>query len=172
MTPPALNTHSKKRLTACHALETNGDKILIDSEHFFTLANMMDDDSYVHLIQHDTCLYDIQDLEPEEIEKRQRMKKKAALKRRMQRIRRHAELRAAEVKLLRRELRIAHKKNRTEDGELGITWWSREYWDEGKGVKRLTVKKEEPVTPIWWGQDYKPSTPMLTYPSLTPTSRY
>ena len=90
----------------------------------------------------------------------------------MQRIRRHAELRAAEVKLLRRELRIAHKKNRTEDGEMGITWWSREYWDEGKGIKKLTVKKEEPSSPIWWGQDYKPSMPMLTYPSLTPTSRY
>ena len=172
MTPPAMNTRNRKRLTARHALETFGDKLLLDSEHFFTLANMIDDDSYVHLIQRDTCLYDIQDLEPEEINKRQRMKKRAALKRRMQRIRRHAELRAAEVKLLRRELRIAHKKNRTEDGELGITWWSREYWDEGKGVKRLTVKKEEPVTPIWWGQDYKPSTPMLTYPSLTPTSRY
>ena len=45
MTPPAMNTRSKKRLTARHALETNTDKILIDSEHFFTLANMMDDDS-------------------------------------------------------------------------------------------------------------------------------
>ena len=172
MTPPAMNTRNKKRLTARHALETFGDKLLLDSEHFFTLANMIDDDSYVHLIQCDTCLYDIQDLKPEDIEKRQRMKKKAALKRRMQRIRRHTELQAAEVKLLRKELRIAHKKNRTEDGELGITWWSREYWDEGKGVKRLTVKKEEPISPIWWGQDYKPSTPMLTYPSLTPTSRY
>ena len=73
------------------------------------------------------------------------MKKKAAEKRPMQRIRWHAELRAAEVKLLRRELRIAHKKNRTEDGEMGITWWSQEYWDEGKGVKRYMVKKEEPV---------------------------
>ena len=172
MTPPAMNTRNRKRLTVRHALETFGDKLLLDSEHFFTLANMIDDDSYVHLIQHDTCLYDIQDLEPEDIEKRQRLKKKAALKRRMQRIRRSMEKRAAEVKLLRRELRIAHKKNRTEDGEMGIVWWSREYWPEGKGVKRLTVKKEEPVTPIWWGQDYKPSTPMLTYPSLTPTSRY
>ena len=87
MTPPAMNTRNKKRLTARHALETFGDKLLLDSEHFFTLANMIDDDSYVHLIQRDTCLYDIQDLEPENIEKRQRMKKKAALKRRMQRIR-------------------------------------------------------------------------------------
>ena len=167
-----MNTRNRKRLTARHALETFGDKILLDSEHFFTLTNMIDDDSYVHLIQRETCLYDIQDLEPEEITKRQRMKKKAATKRRMQRIKCHVELRAVEVKLLRRELRIAHKKNKTEDGKLGITWWSQEYWDEGKGVKRLTVKKEEPVTPIWWGQDYKPSTPMLTYPSLTPISRY
>ena len=172
MTPPAMNTRSKKHLTVCHALETNKDKILIDSEHFFTLANMMDDKLYVHLIQRDTCLYDIQDLNPEDIDMRLRMKKKAAKKQRMQRIRRHAELRVAEVKLLRRELWIAHKKNRTENGELGITWWSWEYWDSGKGVKRISVKKEEPVTPIWWGQDYKPSTPMLTYPSLTPTSRY
>ena len=173
MTPPAMNTRNRKRLTARHALETFGDKLLLDSEHFFTLANMIDDDSYVHLIQRDTCLYDIQDLEPEEIEMRQRMKKKVAKKRQMWRMRWHAELRAVEVKLLRRELRIAHKKNKTEDGVVGITWWSREYWDEGKGVKRLSeIKKEEPVTPIWWGQDYKPSRPMLTYPSLTPTSRY
>ena len=141
-----MNTHSKKRLTARDALEMNTDKILIDSEHFFTLANMMDDDSYVHLIQQDTCLYDIQDLDPEDIDMRLRMKRKVAKKRQMQRIRRHVELRAAEVKLLRRELRITHKKNRTENGELGITWWNQEYWDEGKGVKRISVKKEEPVT--------------------------
>ena len=61
-------------------MEMNTDKILIDSEHLFTLANMMDDDSYVHLIQRDTCLYDIQDLEPEEIDTRLRMKRKAAKK--------------------------------------------------------------------------------------------
>ena len=127
-----MNTRSKKRQTARHALETFGDKFLLDSEHFFTLANTMDDKLYVHMIVRDTCVYDIQDLDPEDIDTRLRMKKRAAKKRRMQRIRRHAELRAAEVKLLRRELRIAHKKNRTEDGELGITWWSREYWDEGK----------------------------------------
>ena len=167
-----MNTCSKKRLTARHALETNADKILINSKHFFTLTNMMDDDSFVHLIQRETCLYDIQDLDPEDIDTRLRTKKKAAKKRHMQRIRRHAELDAAKVKLLRRELRIAHKKSRTENGEMGITWWSREYWDKGKRVKRATEKKEEPVTPIWWGQDYKPSTLMLTYPSLTPTSRY
>ena len=76
-----MNTRSKKHLTACHALETNEDQILFDSQHFFTLANMMDDDSYVHLIQRDTCLYDIQDLDPVDIEMRQQIKKKGALKR-------------------------------------------------------------------------------------------
>ena len=172
MTPPAMNTRSKKRLTARHALDTANDKILISTDHFFTLTNMMDDDSYVHMIQRDTCLYDIQDLDAKDIKRRQCMKKKAAKKQRMQRMRWHAELEAEKVKLLRRTLWIAHKKSKTENGELGIVWWNQEYWDDGKGQKRLTVKKEEPVTPIWWGQDYKPSTPMLTYPSLTPTSRY
>ena len=86
MTPPTLNTRSKKRLTARHTLETNEDKILIDSEHFFTLANMIDNNSYVHLIQCDTCLYDIQDLDPVDINMRQQMKKKAAKKWQMQRI--------------------------------------------------------------------------------------
>ena len=81
MTPPAMNTHSKKHLTARHALEMNTDKILLDSEHFFTLANMMDNNSYVHLIQRDTCLYDIQDLDPDDIDTRLRMKKKAVKKR-------------------------------------------------------------------------------------------
>ena len=75
-----MNTRNKKRNFARHAQETLGDKILLNSEHFFTLANMIDDDSYVHLIQRDTCLYDIQDLEPEEIIERLRLKKKAATK--------------------------------------------------------------------------------------------
>ena len=76
-----MNTRNRKRLTARHALETFGDKLLLDSEHFFTLANMIDDDSYVHLIQRDTCLYNIQDLEPEDIDTRLWMKKKVAKKR-------------------------------------------------------------------------------------------
>ena len=80
MTPPAMNTHSKKRLTARHALETNEDQMLINSQHFFTLANMMDNDLYVHLIQRDTCLYDIPDLGPDDIDTRLRMKKKVAKK--------------------------------------------------------------------------------------------
>ena len=169
MSPPAMNTRSKKRL-ALHTAQVDDQKILVDTGNLFTLPNMLDDASYVHMIQRDTCLYDISDLEPEDIAERMRIKKKQADKRRMRRIRRTAEIQARKVKQLRRELRIAHKTSRTEDGKLGIVWWNREYWDDGKTVKRLTVKKEEPVSPICWGQDYNPKTPMLTYPSPTPTS--
>ena len=80
MSPPAMNTCSRKHQTARHALETTDDKIILDLEHFFTMTNMMDDQSYVHLIQRDTCLYDIQDMEPEEIAERLRLKKKRAKK--------------------------------------------------------------------------------------------
>ena len=165
-----MNTCSKKHLALQNADQVDEEKILIDTRNFFTLPNMLDDHTFVHMIQQNTCLYDISDLEPEDIAERMQIKKKEADKRRMKRIRRTAEIQARKVKQLRRELRIAHKKNKMEDGKMCIVWWSREYWDNGKRVKRLTVKKEEPVTPIWWGQDYKPSTPMLTYPSLTPMS--
>ena len=91
------------------------------------------------------------------------IKKKQAEKRRMMRIRHKAEIQAEKVKRLRRELRIAHKKSRTEDGILGIVWWNQEYWDTGFGVKRLGLKKEENSTP----RPIKvkpPPTPPLTYP--------
>ena len=167
-----MNPRSKKRLAPYPADQIDEEKVLIDTQNFFTLPNMLDDHTFVHMIQRDTCLYDILDLKPEDIAERMWIKKKQADKRRMKRMRRTKEIQVEKVKQLRRELWFVHKKSRTEDGELGIVWWNREYWDNGKGVKRLMVKKEEPVTPIWWGQDYKPSTPMLTYPSLTPTSRY
>ena len=128
-----MNTHNKKCLTVHHAMEMNTDKILIDSEHFFTLANMIDDESYIHLIQQDTCLYDIQDREPEEISSRLQMKKKAAKKQQMEKIRRQAELRAAEVKLLRRELRI--KKLHTKRIEQRM-----EKWESDGGVGNTGTK--------------------------------
>ena len=85
MSPPAMNTHSKKHLAI--PLANQLDKILIDTGNFFTLPNMLDDETYVHMIQRDRCLYDLSDLEPEDIAERMRIKKKQALKRRMSRIR-------------------------------------------------------------------------------------
>ena len=159
-----MNTCSKKRLAPHPSDQLVEENILLDTGNFFTLPNMLDDDTYVHMIQQDTCLYDIQDLEPEDIAERMRIKKKQALKRRMRRIRRAAEIQAGKVKWLRRELQIAHKRSRTEDGELGIVWWNREYWGTGFRVKRLGIKKEEPLTLSLWAKVEPPSTPPLTYP--------
>ena len=164
MTPPTMNTHSKKRL-APHIIDNLDVDDFYDNNHFFTLPNTLDDETYVHIIQQDTCLYDIQELNPEDIAERLRIKKKQADKKRMKRMRRAAEIQAGKVKRLRRELKIAHKRSRTEDGELGIVLWNREYWGNGLGVKRLEIKKEEPSTPSLLIPKVKPlPTPPLLYP--------
>ena len=161
MTPPAMNTRSRKCQLPHPADQLKEENLLIDTGNFFTLPNMLDDHTYVHIIQQDTCLYDIRDLEPEDITERMRIKKKQADKRRMRRIRQAAEVQARKVKQLKRELRIAHKKSRSEDGTLGIVWWNQEYWGTGFGVKRLGIKKEEPLTPQL--VKVEPPTPPLTY---------
>ena len=159
MTPPAMNTRSKKCLIPQIVDNLDGDDFF-DSNNFFTLPNTLDDAMYVHIIQRDTCLYDIQDLDPEDIAERLRIKKKQADKRRIMRMRRTAEIQAGKIKRLRRELRIVHKKSRTEDGTLGIVWRNQEYWGTGFRVKRLEINKEEPSTP----KIEAPPTPPLTYP--------
>ena len=171
MTPPAMNTQSKKRLIPHIVDNLEGDNFF-NSNNFFTLPNTLDNETFVHIIQQDTCLFDIQDLNPEDIAEWLRIKKKQADKQRMMRMRRTAEIQAGKVKQLRRELQIAHKRSRTEDGVLGVVWWSQEYWDTGFGVRRLGIKKEEPSTPLIHKVE-PPPTPPLTYPpSRTSTSQF
>ena len=166
-----MNMCSKKRLIPQIANNLDSDNFF-NANNFFTLPNTLDDASYVHIIQRDTCLFDIQDLDPEDIAERLRIKKKQADKRRMRRMRQAAEIQAEKVKRLKRELRIAHKKSRTEDGDLGTVWWNREYWGTGFRVKRLGIKKEEPSTPLLIKVEHPP-TPTLTYPpSRTSLSRF
>ena len=158
-----MNTHSKKCQIPHFTNQLKGDNFF-DSDSFFTLPNTLDDKLYIHIIQRDTCLYDIQELDPEDIAERLWIKKKQAVKRRMRRIRWAVEIQVGKVKRLRRELWIAHKRSRTENGELEIVWWNREYWGTGFGVKRLGIKKEEPLTPSMWVKVEPPPTPPLTYP--------
>ena len=110
MTPPAMNTRSKKCQLPHPADQIDEDNFLLDSNNFFTLPNMLDDDTFIHIIQRDTCLYNIQDLEPEDIAERMRIKKKQADKRRMRRIWRTAEIQAEKVKQLKRESCRLHIK--------------------------------------------------------------
>ena len=102
-----------------------------------------------------------------------RIRKKQARERRMRRIRRGVEIQADKVKQLKRELQIVHERSRTEDRVLGIVWWNQEYWGTGFGVKRLGIKKEEPLMPSLWIKVKPPPTPPLTYPpSQTSTSQF
>ena len=172
MTPPAMNTCSRKRLIPQIVDNLEGDDFF-DANNFFTLPNTLDDESFVHIIQRDTCLFDIQDLDPEDIAERLRIKKKQTDKRRMGRIRQAAEIQAEKVKRLRRELRLPHKRSKTEDGQLGIVWWDQSYWSMKFGAKGLRIKKEESSTPPLLIKVKHPPTPPLTYPpSQTSTSQF
>ena len=92
-----MNTRSKKCLIPQIVDNLDGDDFF-DSNNFFTLPNMLDNESYVHMIQRDTCLFDIQDLDPVDIAERLRIKKKQADKMRMRRMRRVAEIQMGKVK--------------------------------------------------------------------------
>ena len=106
----AMNTCSWKCQFLHPANQLKEENLLLDMGNFFTLPNMLDDHTYVHIIQQDTCLYDIQDLEPEDIAERMQIKKQQTDKRRMRRIRQVAEIQGSKVKRLRRELQMVHKK--------------------------------------------------------------
>ena len=93
-----MNTHSKKHHLPHPADQLDNEMLLLDTCNFFTLPNMLDDHTFVHIVQRDTCLYDIQDLEPEDIAERMWIKKKQANKRKMRRIRRAAEIQVEKVK--------------------------------------------------------------------------
>ena len=93
-----MNTRSRKHLLPYPADQLNEENLLFDTGNFFTLPNMLDNHTYVHIIQRDTCLYNIQDLEPEDITERMMIKKKQADKLRMRRIRQAVEIQADKVK--------------------------------------------------------------------------
>ena len=120
--PPLMNTHLQKWLLPNnpHDQHFNGEIAFDTQQFFFTLPNMMDDDSYVHLVQQNTCLFNLQDLDQEELTDHKRRRKNWARVRKMQRIRQEVE----KLVRLTRELRRAHKRSRTEAGVQGIIWWN------------------------------------------------
>ena len=177
--PPAMNTHSKKQhLPHNHPIHQNvenGMAIINTAHYFFTLPNTLDNHMYVHLVQQDTCPYNLQDLDPEELTERMRIKKNQARRRKMRKIRKEAE----KIVQLKRELWLMHKWSWTEDGIMGIIWWNQEYWDMGMGIKRLKmfqnglkIKKEEPLTPLLHIKVKSPPTPSLQYPPSSLSSSH
>ena len=129
----------------------------IDSrQYFFTLPNMMDDNLYIHLVQQDTLLYNLQDLDQEELADHKRRKRDLARARKFKRSTERVE------KLVRLKRELTRK---AELGVLGLIWRNQE--QQNKGVKR--IKKEEPSSPVIKLE--MPPTPSLQYPlSRTSTS--
>ena len=81
VSPPAMNMHSKKCQLPIHhpAHQLDNEMIILNTHHhFFTLPNSLDDHTFIHIVQQDTCLFDIQDLEPEALAERMWIKKKQA----------------------------------------------------------------------------------------------
>ena len=110
----------------------------------------------VHMAQQDTPLFDLQDLDHEELANHKRAKRNIARQRQFKRDTDRAE------KLVRLKRELIRK---TEWGELGLIWRNQER--RAPGVKR--IKKEEPSSPIIKSET--PPSPKLEWPP-TPLSRY
>ena len=157
-TAPSMNTRSKKRgivIDPDHQLHF-GEGLINSQRYFFTLPNTLDDNSFVHLVQSDTLLYDLQDLDHVDIENHKEGKRRLA----ELRVKKQETKRMEKVVQLKREL-----IRKGELGESGLVWRNQER--RPKGVQR--IKKEERLSPII--KIEMPPTPTLLYPP-TPPHRY
>ena len=121
-----MNTHSKKwNITIQHPIDHLGDgQGALDLCYFFALPNTMDNHEIVQVIQSATTLYDLQDLNEEDITEWRKVQKKIAQVRWMKKIRATAGL----LRKLKRELRQVHKLSKTGNGFSGIWDIGRKHW--------------------------------------------
>ena len=154
---PSMNTCSQKKLTQQNPMNPQFGHGDIDSwQYFFTLPNTIDDNSFVHLVQHDTVLFDLHDLDHADLANHKRAKRDIARANKLQR----STERAEKLVQLKREL-----IRKAELGVSGLIWRNQERWK--KGVPR--IKKEELSSPVIKLET--PPTPSLQYPpSWTSTS--
>ena len=124
--------------------------------YFFTLPNSLNDNSFVHMVQQDTTMFDLQELTHEELVNHRQAKENVVKARELER----EATRKGKLVWLKREL-----IRKAELGELGLIWRNQER--RAPGVKR--IKKEEPWSPIIKVET--PPSPELKWPP-TPLSRY
>ena len=115
---PLMNAHSQKKLTQQNPMNPQFGHGDIDSrQYFFTLPNTIDDNSYVHLVQQDTTLFDLQDLDHEDLANHKRVKRNIARARKLKRSTERAE------KLVRLKRVLIRK---AELGVSGLIWRNQE----------------------------------------------
>ena len=154
---PLMNTRSQKKLAQQKPMHPQFGPGDIDSQkYFFTLPNTIDDNLFIHLVQQDTTLFDLQDLDHEDLANHKRAKRNIARQREFKR----DMVRVEKVAQIKREL-----IRKAERGESGLLWRNQERW--APGVKK--IKKEEPLSPII--KNETPPTPKLEWPP-TPLSQY
>ena len=154
-TAPSMNTRSKKRgivIDPGHKQDF-GQGLINSQQYFFTLPNALDDNSFVHMVQVSTPLYNLQDLDQVNIEDHKRRK------------RRWAKLNAKKREKQRMEKVVQLKKELIRKGELGESGlvWRNQEW-RPKVVQR--IKKEEPSSPNL--KIETPPSPNLLYPPTPP----
>ena len=154
-TAPSMNTRSKKRgIVIDPGHEQQFSQGLLNSQqYFFTLPNTLDDNSFIHMVQVGTPLYNLQDLDQADIDDHKRRK------------RRWAKLNAKKREKQRMEKVVRLKKELIRKGELeelGLVWRNQE-----RRPKSPNLKIETPPSPNL----LYPPTPPHRYESM-PLSRY
>ena len=73
---PSMNTRSKKKLAQQNPMAPHFGQGDIDSQqYFFTLPNSLDDNLFIHMVQQDTTMFDLQELTHEELVNHKQAKK-------------------------------------------------------------------------------------------------
>ena len=150
-----MNTRSKKRnIILDPTNQLHFGEGLIDSRlYFFTLPNTIDDNSFIHLVQQDMTLFDLQDLDHVDVQNHKEGKRRLAESRTLKR----------KVKRMEKVVRLKRELIRkAELGQSGLVWRNQEW--RKKGVPR--IKKEEPLSPIIKLET--PPSPTLIYPPTPP----
>ena len=76
---PLLNTHSQKKAALLNPMGPQFSHRDINSQqYFFTLPNTIDNNLFVHLVQLDTTLFDLQDLDHEDLANHKEGKRRLA----------------------------------------------------------------------------------------------
>ena len=115
---PSMNTRSKKKEAQQNPMAPQFGQGEVDShQYFFTLLNSLNDNLFIHMVQQDTTMFDLQELTHEELVNHKQVKKDLTRAREFKRETNREE------KLVRLKEELIRK---TELGETGLIWRNQE----------------------------------------------
>ena len=76
---PLMNTRSEKKVAQQNPMAAQFAQGEVDSrQYFFTLPNSLDNNLFIHMVQQDTTMFDLQELTHEELKNHRQAKKDLA----------------------------------------------------------------------------------------------